>query len=236
MMTIAIMQPYLFPYIGYFQLIHAVDRFVIYDDVNFIKRGWIARNNILVNGKANLFTVPLESASQNNKINQIRIKKDIYQTWSSKFLKTLEQSYKKAPFYKDVAPIVVSLLTHKYDYIIDLARNSIASICEYLEMNTTIITTSILYNNHRLNAQDRIIDICNKEDADCYINAIGGQELYNKEAFSEQGIKLFFLKPKNATYLQFGNEFVPWLSIIDVLMFNSIEDIQKKLLPAYQLI
>ncbi len=230
------MQPYLFPYIGYFQLVNAVDKFIFYDDVNFIKRGWIARNNILVNDKPNLFSIPLEYVSQNSKINQVKIKKDNYQQWLSKFDKTIFQAYAKAPYYKDIEPIIVELLTKEYNYIGELSKASIKTICEFLDIESEVINSSEIYKNSDLKGQDRILDICITENADVYINPVGGKNLYDFDTFTKNGIKLHFLQATLIPYTQFGKDFVPWLSIIDILMFNSKEDIQKKLLPAYQII
>ncbi|MFW5701046.1 MAG: WbqC family protein, partial [Cyclobacteriaceae bacterium] len=127
-MKLAIMQPYLFPYIGYFQLIHAVDKFVFYDDVDFIKQGWISRNNILLNNQFFTFTVPLVSISSNQKINRTEIHLHQYQNWRKKFFKTLNQAYKKAPFYKVVMPIIDEVFGAEHKYINDLARESIIRV------------------------------------------------------------------------------------------------------------
>lgn len=105
-MKIAVMQPYLFPYIGYFQLLNAVDMFVVFDDVNFIKKGWINRNNILVNRQKYLFTVPLKDASQNKLIKEVQIADD---GWQEKFLKTVAQSYKKAEFFDEAFALIEKL-------------------------------------------------------------------------------------------------------------------------------
>jgi len=111
------MQPYFFPYIGYFQLVAAVNKFVIYDDVNFIKRGWINRNNVLINKKSNLFTVPLIKASQNTLINDTKINLKFYNIWKVKFLRSLEQSYKKAPYFTEVYNLIKNVLVLKTEYI-----------------------------------------------------------------------------------------------------------------------
>lgn len=236
-MKLAIMQPYLFPYIGYFQLIKAVDRFVVYDDVNFIKQGWINRNNILVQGKPLLFTVPLKNQSSFLKINESLINEKFYETWKSKFLRTIEQSYKNAPYFKDVYTLIDRILNENYDdkSISDLAVKSIIEVSKYLEFKTEFVLTSSSYNNHDLNGKERVIDICIKEKALHYINPVGGQELYDKNYFKERNLELNFIKSLPVQYAQFKNEFVPWLSIIDVLMFNSVEE-TNALLMKYELI
>jgi hypothetical protein len=232
-MKIGIMQPYIFPYIGYFQLIKAVDKFVLYDDVNFINKGWINRNRILSNGKDLLFTIPLKDASQNKLINEIDVNWD--ENWKSKFLKTIEQSYKKAPFYAQILQIIheiINLNENQFSKVIEL---NLRLICEYLEIRTEIISSSGIYQNTDKKAQERILDICKQEKASHYINPIGGIELYDKEAFAKQNMQMNFIKTLPIEYKQFKNEFVPWLSMIDVLMFNSKEEINK-LLNRFELV
>jgi len=232
-MKIAIMQPYLFPYIGYFQLISAVDKFVILDDVNFINKGWINRNRILVNGKVHLFTVPLKEASQNRLIKDVEVSND--GIWGKKVLKTIEMNYKKAPYYDSISPIISKIILSASKSISELIRQSIVEVNQYLNIGTIIQDTSTVYDNRHLRAEDRIIDICRKEGADQYINPSGGTELYSKERFKSAGIDLKFLKSNPVSYRQFENEFVPWLSIIDILMFNSKDTVGEYLL-AYSLI
>lgn len=232
-MKIGIMQPYIFPYIGYFQLINAVDKFVIYDDVNFINKGWINRNRILNNGKESLFTIPLKEASQNKLINEIEVNWD--DSWKSKFFKTLEQCYKKAPFYQAILPIIEQTLSLDDEVISKITESNLRLICEYLDINTEIVSSSVIYQNTGLKAQERILDICLQEKSTQYINPIGGLELYDKGYFEAKNIKLNFIKSSAVEYPQFKNEFVPWLSMIDVLMFNSKEKI-KDFLNNYELV
>lgn len=232
-MKLAIMQPYLFPYIGYLQLMSAVDKFVVFDDVNFINKGWINRNRILVNGKAHLFTVPLKNASQNTLIKDLKLAMD--EKWKSKFLKTLELAYKRALFFDKVFEIVKEVINTKSKFIKEWHLKSFALIKNYLGMNTALVETSTKYNNRNLKGQERILDICIKENAEQYINPIGGQGLYDKQLFYNKDIKLNFLKSEEIAYQQFKNEFVPWLSIIDVMMFNSKSIIEKYLIQ-YELI
>ena len=220
------MQPYLFPYIGYFQLVAAVNKFVIYDDVNFIKGGWINRNNVLINKKSNLFTVPLNKASSNTLINETKINLKFYNIWKVKFLRSLEQSYKKSPYFTEVYNLIENVLEiNENDLISELAVNSIKNVSDYLQLDTEICKTSENYNNKTKSGQERVLDICGIEKASHYINPIGGIELYSKNTFKENGIALNFIKSKPIIYSQFDNDFSPWLSIIDVLMFNSISEV-----------
>jgi hypothetical protein len=228
-MKLGIMQPYLFPYMGYYQLVNAVDKFVFLDDVNFINKGWINRNNILINGKANLFTVPLQNASQNKLINEISLAEG---NWREKLLRTIEMTYKKAPQFSTVFPLVSNVLTLKECLIGNLAKESIKSISVYLQFNTEFVDSSATYNNKGLKGGERIINICEKENATDYINPIGGLELYNKGTFAERNINLHFIRTSEIVYQQANTEFVPWLSIIDVLMFNSKARV-KELMTEY---
>ena len=222
-MKIGIMQPYIFPYIGYFQLINAVDKFILYDDVNFINKGWINRNRMLNNGKDSLFSIPLKEASQNKLINEIEVNWD--SAWKSKFLKTLEQCYKKTPFYQETLLIIQQTLNVDNEPISKIVEHNLRLICKYLDIKTEIVSSSAIYQNSHLKAQERILAICLQEKATQYINPIGGLELYDKDFFEAQNIQLNFIKSKLIQYPQFKNEFVPWLSMIDVLMFNSKEEI-----------
>lgn len=223
-MKIAIMQPYFMPYIGYWQLLYSVDTFVIFDDVHYINKGWINRNNILVNGSSNLFTISLKEASQNKLINQIEIADDF-----SKFLKTIEMNYKKSPYFSDVYPVIQSICDYPNKNLAAFVSYSIQTIANYLELPTTILRSSSIQKKTALKAEEKIIDICKQLHATTYINAIGGKELYAKQNFEKENIELQFLKTNSIIYSQFRNSFVPWLSIIDVLMFNSKQDILELL-------
>jgi len=228
------MQPYIFPYLGYFQLIKASDKFVIYEDVTFIKQGWINRNNILVNGDSLLFTVPLKDVSSYKQINATLVNERNYDKWKNTFYKTIEQSYVKAPYSAEVLPIIRDVLDSNHKFVSQLASKSILRVCEYLNFNKEFGSSDI-YNNNNLKSSERIIDICKKENADTYINPAGGKELYSKSIFKDNGIDLFFLKSLNTVYKQFNNDFIPSLSIIDVLMFNSPKSLNN-LLEQYELI
>jgi len=229
-MKIAVMQPYFFPYIGYWQLIHSVDTFVIYDDVNFIKRGYINRNNIFQNGSSQLITLELIGASQNKRINEISIGNN-----ANKLLKTLKQNYLKAPFYKDVFPVLEEILNNEEKKLSKFLGFSLVKISKYLNIDTKFLYSSDIKNDKTFKAQDRLIEMSKTLNATGYINSIGGIELYDKQVFSQKDINLSFLKSSEIFYKQFNNEFIPNLSIIDVLMFNSKDDI-KNMLNQFQLI
>ena len=232
-MKVSIMQPYFFPYIGYFQLIANSDVFVIYDDVNFIKKGWINRNSILVNNTSYLFSMPLQNVSQNKLINEIFIS-DL-DKWKMDLLKTISSSYKKAPFYQDVYPLIEKIISFDELNLAIYIQNSIQNLCAYLNINTKLIMSSEIVKNNGLKGENKIIDICLQLGATQYVNAIGGFELYTKENFRVKNIDLKFIKSEDIVYQQFKNEFKPWLSIIDVIMFNSVED-TRMLLNKFELI
>ena len=231
-MKLAIMQPYIFPYIGYFQLINSSDYFVVYDDVAYIKQGWINRNKILVNDTEFIFTIPLRNASSFITINKTEINQALYPNWKAKFYKTVTMEYAKAPYFQPAFDLIASVLDDKHNTICELATNSLLMTSKYLGINTCFILGSMHYNNDQLKGQERIIDICKKENADIYINPNGGRELYSKRYFADYNIILRFLKSDEVHYPQFSDNFVPWLSVIDVLMFNSPDYIKNVLLPS----
>ena len=224
-------QPYFLPYIGYFQLIKAVDKFTMADNMNFIKAGWINRNRILLEGKDFLFSLPLIGASSNKLISDIYIAED-----TSKVLRITDLAYKKAPFYNDVFPLVESIFSYEDRNLAKFVGNSIKQIIRYLGINTEIVYLSEIEGlDNSLKAIDRILNICKVLGATNLFNAIGGMELYDKDIFDQHNIKLNFVKTNTIEYKQFNNGFVPNLSILDVLMFNSVED-TNKLLNQYELL
>jgi hypothetical protein len=226
-MKLAIMQPYFFPYIGYFQLINAADKFVIYDDVNFIKQGWVNRNALYGKSAPVRITIPLINASSNRLINEIEI--DYRKAWAKKLIRTVEQTYSKAPYFNQVFPMVKQVLENNQLLISDLAKQSIVLSSEYLGFKTEFITTSSIYNNKHLSGVDRVLDICAKENATDYINSIGGRALYDKDTFSNHNLDLSFLASCAKPYKQYSQVFQPSLSIIDIMMFNSKEEIAEML-------
>lgn len=221
------MQPYFFPYIGYWQLINAVDKYVIYDDVNFIKRGWINRNKILMNGESKLINIQMRKVSQNKLINEIEVLGNFI--YKKKLLKTLEICYKKTPYYKDVFPVIESILTLNEKNLARYLEFSIRRVSEYLSIDTEFIVSSMITKNNNLRGQEKIIEICKVLGADEYINSIGGQNLYSSSDFVTKGIRLKFLQTGDIEYKQFKSEFVPNLSIVDVMMFNEPRQINKML-------
>lgn len=220
-MKLGIMQPYLFPYLGYFQLLSCVDKFVVYDDVAYIKQGWINRNRILVNGGEHRFTVPLRKASSFKRINETEVDPDTYARWLGRFLMTVEQSYRQAPCFGPVRELLRGVFEGFEGSIAALALRSIVATASYVDLETPIVESACAYGNDGLAGGQRIIDLCKKEGADEYINPIGGQRLYRHGDFSAHGIALSFIRSRPVSYSQFGVQFIPGLSIIDVMMFNA---------------
>lgn len=232
-MKVAIMQPYFFPYIGYWQLIQSVDKFVIYDDVNFIKGGWINRNNVMNNHRKVLITLPIMGASPNKKILDLEFTSDV--KIKKKLVKTIEQLYRRAPFFAQIFPILEKIILSEEKNVAKYLCNLIITIVNYLGIHTQIILSSEIAKNNQLKSEGKVIDIVKNLGGTTYINSIGGIELYSKQKFKENDINLFFLKSENCTYQQFTDLFIENLSIIDVMMFNSPEKIHE-MLGSYQLI
>lgn len=226
-MKLAIMQPYFLPYIGYFQLMAAVDKFIMFDDVNYINRGWVNRNRMLLNGDAYTFTIPLRSASQNLLICDIELA-DL-EHWRKKFLTTVRQAYGRTPNYPQVAALLDGIVNYPTKRLDQFLLNSLREIVRYLSLHVKIVETSRVYENSFLKGEERILDICRKEKAGHYINMIGGLDIYQHENFLAQNINISFLRSKPTTYSQLNGDHVPWLSILDVLMFNSPSTVKKML-------
>ncbi len=229
MTSAAVMQPYLFPYLGYYQLAKSVDEFVFFDDVNFIKRGFINRNSILKQSEAVRFTLPVQKASQN------RLIKDHYFTEdSSGVLSQLREAYAGAPQFSAVFPVVQSVLDDVDRSVVNITANSVKSIFEYLGLSKSFSLSSSIAKSDTSRGQDKIVEICCAKDASVYVNAIGGKDLYDSAAFSSHGIELKFIRMLDKPYAQPARPFVPNLSIIDALM-NCTKAEVVELLGAFEL-
>jgi len=234
-MKIAIMQPYFFPYIGYFQLINAVDKFVVYDDIEYTKKGWINRNRILINGTEYLFSIPLKKDSDFQCINK-RFLADNYPEHKKKLIGQISSAYSKSSEFKMVFPLIEECLNFPNANLFYFILNSLNKVCRYLDIQTEFILSSALTIDAGLKGENKVIEINKKLNSSIYINAIGGMELYSKENFSKNAIELKFIKTSPIIYPQFKNEFVSNLSIIDVMMFNPKEKIQGYLKSFYTLV
>ncbi|MCP4525602.1 MAG: WbqC family protein [Aestuariibacter sp.] len=228
-MKLAIMQPYFFPYLGYFQLVSAVDCFVFYDDVAFIKQGWINRNRILVNEMPIYFTVPLAKASSNVPINKTLIHQGQYAIWKQKFLRTLEQQYSHAPYFDNVFDLVRKVVAWDTENIASLAIQSVKLCSNYLGISRDFKISSRDFSPAETRGVCRVLDICRMSQADVYVNAPGGKGLYDKAEFEQEKIVLTFLNPQLNAYPQNRKEFLPGLAIVDVLMNCGVDQIQSML-------
>ena len=229
-MRVAIMQPYFFPYLGYFQLIASADVFVIYDDVNYINRGWINRNCILANGHPQRISLALRNSSQNLLINQI----EVLDT-GEKLLQTVAQNYNKAPQFNAVFPLIEASIEYKKKNLSSYLAHSLKSVCETMGIQTPLIMSSRLQKDNTLKAEEKVLAICQELQATHYLNSIGGRSLYDPKAFLDRGVELSFLQSRSTVYPQFGKAFCPNLSIIDVLMFNDLQQ-RRSLLAEYDLL
>lgn len=234
-MEIAIMQPYFFPYIGYFQLMNAVDEFVIYDNIEFTKKGWINRNRILINGKDSYVTIPLKKDSDYLDVKD-RYISDVWIFEKQKMLNRITQAYRKSPHFDIVYPVIEECIVLDEINLFDFILNSLVIVKDYLEIPTPISISSALSVENELKSASKVIAICKAKKASTYLNPVGGVKLYEKDIFRHAGIKLQFLKTADIKYKQFKNDFVPFLSIIDVMMFNSKGEIKEYLKSYYTII
>lgn len=226
-MKLAIMQPYFFPYIGYFRLVAAVDRFVFYDDVNFIKNGWINRNRLFLAGDVRYITISLSGASPFLKIDEINIQMN--DLARKKILESIRHSYSKAAHFREVNDILSEVLFSTDRHISTLAKLSVILVSKYLDLQTEFVMSSSCYKNSHLAGAGRVIEICRNEGADAYYNLPNGEGLYERSMFESNGIDLCFIQPNLIPYLNFSGKFYPGLSIIDVLMFNDKNAVREML-------
>jgi hypothetical protein len=232
-MRLAIMQPYFFPYPGYFQLIRAVDKFVIHDDVQYIKGGWINKNRILLNGSYYNIGIPIRKDSAKKHINE-RYFVDDSAKFKIKLLRQIENAYKKAPFFEENFRFISRILSLEERNVSKFTIWGLLELCHLLKITTPFYLSSEINKQNKFSGEKRVIDINHVMGSSVYVNPIGGIELYNRESFLKENIELKFLKTDNYYYKQFNKDFVPNLSIIDLLMFNSVES-AIKLLDKYHL-
>lgn len=232
-MKLAIMQPYFLPYVGYFQLIAAVDLFIMYDQIKYTKKGWINRNRMLQNGKEAIFSLPLKSDSDSRDVCERELAGDFNR---KKLLNQFREAYHHAPHFEPTFPVIERILGFENRNLFQFLHNSVTTCCTHLGIATKIQISSEIDIDFKLKNVERVLALCEAVGAKTYVNAIGGTALYAKETFLGQGVDLRFIQPKPFEYPQFGNTFVPWLSIVDVMMFNPVETIQDCICANYELI
>lgn len=232
-MKLAIMQPYFLPYIGYFQLIGAADTFVIYDNIKYTKKGWVNRNRMLRNGEDVTFSLPLAKGSDSLDIVERELAADFDR---EKLLSQFKGAYGKAPQFDAVFPLLASIVRNEERNLFGYIYHSIVELCAHLGLATEIRISSEIAIDHDLKSQDKVLALCNALGADEYINPIGGLDLYRREDFAARNVALQFIKAKPFDYPQFGGPTVPWLSILDVLMFNPLDVVQDRIATGYEMV
>lgn len=227
---LAVMQPYFFPYLGYFQLIHAVDNFVVYDDVQYMKGGWINRNRILINGQPAWISLPIEPGSTYSQICERKISDREFGKARIKILGQLHAAYRRAPHYSAISQMVEEVLDYEERSVPLFILNSLEKVSQYLGIGTKFQLSSALDKaDSGLCGKERVFAICKAVGATTYINAIGGRDLYHEEDFAAHSVDLRFIAMDHIEYAQGDTPFVPYLSIIDVLMFNDRATVQQYL-------
>jgi hypothetical protein len=235
MAIIGIMQPYFLPYIGYFQLMYAVDKMVIYDNIQYTKKGWINRNRILVNCQPEYISIPLAKGSDYDFVVERNLSADWIQH-KQKLKNRIRESYRKAPHFEIIYNQIEHILDFENFNLFNFLYNSLQEINKLLGIQTEILFSSEIAIDHSLRSEEKVKAICQALEATTYVNPIGGKNLYDPERFKKSGLELQFIQAQFQEYSQFNCTFVPWLSIIDVLMFNDLEYIKHHILPAYEII
>ncbi|RUM44162.1 MAG: hypothetical protein DSY46_06265 [Hydrogenimonas sp.] len=223
-MTVGSHQPYLFPYIGYWQLMNLADVYVISDSMQYIKKGFVNRNYLLVDGKRHRFSLEVMGVKSKSSIDEVEVGHN-----AKKILNTIFHAYKKAPYFTTTYPLIEEILLYQEKSLAKFLGHSIQRIAYALEITPKFIYLSDLQGKTELCGQAKTIDICQRLQANHYINAIGGESLYDKRDFEEVSIQLNFLKSDEIRYQQFQNSPIPNLSIIDIMMFNSKDEIGRML-------
>lgn len=225
------MQPYFFPYLGYFSLLKNTEKFILLDSVQFIRHGWIERNRILkLDGNCMYIKVPLIKHSRGTLIKNIRIKND--QNWKNKILSQIQHYKKKAPFFIDVKNLLNTIFEKKMEDITTLNCFCLESVCNYLGFrpDISIFSNLDLTIDIPTSPDEWALNICKSiGNVTEYWNPPGGIDFFNRDKYEKEGIKLNFQKIQLLEYKQLGNPFLPGLSIIDVMMFNSPETINTML-------
>lgn len=232
-MRVAIMQPYFLPYIGYFQLIRAADIFIVYDNIKYTKKGWINRNRFLLNGADAVFTLPLAKGSDSLDV----VQRELSPSFDAEaLLCKFRGAYCRAPYVNETLSLLEGITRFKDRNLFRYIKNSIDAVCAHLEAKTTILVSSELQIDHSLRGVERVIAMCKEVGADTYLNPIGGVSLYRKEDFDRNNLNILFVNSKIREYQQFSTEFVPSLSIIDVLMFSPLGEVRRSIIEDYELI
>lgn len=251
-MKVAIMQPYFFPYLGYFQAMHAVDKYILHDQLNYIKEGFIHRNRYLTTGgDVKFFNVAVQKKSSNALIADIRVADHV--GWRGKIKEQFKQNYRRAPFFEDVFPLVEKVVDADTDLLAEINAKSIAMVKGYLGLSCDLVPNAENYLDIEDNLRAiyvkgvegravvekktmRVLMVCQRENADIFVNATGGRDLYRPDQFRAYGVDLYFVQSDLIKYPQYGMKyFQPNLSILDAL-FNCSPEHVVDMVGRYQLI
>lgn len=235
-MKAAIMQPYFYPYIGYFQLIQAADRFILFDDVQYIRHGWINRNRILKPVEGCQFIImPLAAHARGTLIKDIQIAEASKN--KDKILRQIEHYKKIAPCYKTVRALMGDCFSTDQNTIAEMNGSYLKAVCDYIGIDFKIeISSQMNFDYSQVqDAGEWALRMCEQLQVTEYINPAGGMELFDNSQFEKSNIGLRFLQPSLRAYNQRRAYFEPGLSIIDVMMFNEPAAI-KNLINDYQLV
>ena len=228
------MQPYFVPYLGYFQLLSAVDLFVIHDDVEYSKGGWVNRNRILLAGEPRFLTVALERQSDYARISDRRISTDYD---CKKSVRQLEAAYGRAPYWAEIRTELPSIVCPPTRSLVEFNMAGLTRLRDMLGLTTPIALASEILPNADALGQRKVIDVCRTVGASEYLNAIGGMKLYSGDAFREADIKLEFLRSRLSRYPQGDNQdFVPALSVLDTLAWTGPNGARDLVLSDYEII
>lgn len=227
------MQPYFLPYIGYFQLIGAVDLFVVYDNIKYTKKGWINRNRIADRHAESVISLPLRSGSDSLNVCQRELAEAFDR---NKLLQRFSGAYNAAPQYHAVSNLLKEIMQTDSRNLFEFIHSSLLQLNAYVGLTTPMVVSSSIPIDHSLKGKDKVLALCKGLGAKQYINPIGGVDLYDKAEFAAQGVKLSFLQSQEFVYPRMGGVFIPWLSIVDVLMFNPIEVAAQQIRQGYRII
>ena len=228
-MNVAIMQPYFLPYIGYFQLIALVDKFVIYDDIKYTKKGWINRNRFLAGGRDAVFSLPLKKDSDALDVRNRFISPAFNR---ARVMNRFREAYRHAPCFGATYPLLERIMALREDNLFSFIHSTLVMVCSHLGIKTPLVISSSLEVDRSVSGEGRVIEICKRLGARNYINPVGGKDLYSRDYFLDQGIELRLMQSRLIEYPQFGLPFIPWLSIVDVMMFQTVDAINRDLIPA----
>lgn len=230
-MKLAIMQPYFFPYLGYFQLMQKSDTWIVFDNVQFIDKGWINRNRILhpnIGKEWQYITLPLDNRKQFSKISSLRIKDS--EEWEKNIFGKLSFYKKKAPYYKETIDFLSYCFTHKQESLSGFLTSCLVKTAQLLDIKTDIYMQSKLEipKKDASHPGQWALNISKELNAEEYINPLSGSYIFRPEEFFKHEIELKFLEPEIVPYKQDGRDFVSSLSLIDIMMWNDIDEIKKQ--------